>query len=107
MCLFAMRVHSIALQSEMQLPSRMLMQVLRQRFKKIVILYDNDNPGQTMANKICNEYQLDNLHIPRDWGAKDISDAIAVHGFNKVKTFIYEKIREIKNQKTEERKDTE
>jgi 5S rRNA maturation endonuclease (ribonuclease M5) len=101
MCLFAMRVHSIALQSEMQLPSRMLMQVLRQRFKKIVILYDNDNPGQTMANKICNEYQLDNLHIPRDWGAKDVSDAVVVHGFSKVKQFIYEKIQTQKGKNSE------
>ena len=107
MCLFAMRVHSIALQSEMQLPSGMLMQILRQRFKRIVILYDNDKPGQTMADRICNEYQLDNLYIPSDWGAKDVSDAVAVHGFNKVKQFIYEKIRKIKNQETKERKDTE
>ena len=101
MCLFAMRVHSIAMQSEMQLPNGMLMQVLRQRFKKIVILYDNDNPGQTMANKICNEYQLDNLHIPRDWGAKDVSDAVVVHGFSKVKQFIYEKIQTQKGKNSE------
>ena len=70
-------------------------------FRKIVILYDNDKPGQTMANKICYEYQLDNLYIPSDWGAKDISDAIAVHGFSKVKQFIYEKIRKITNTEKE------
>ena len=107
MCLFAMQLCGIALQSEMQIPSRVQMQLLLERFKKIIIFYDNDTPGQAMAAKICQEYQLDNLCIPSDWGAKDVSDAVAVHGFNKVKTFIYEKIREIKNQKTEERKDTE
>jgi len=101
MCLFAMRVHSIAMQSEMQLPNGMFMQVLRQRFKRIVILYDNDKPGQTMADKICKEYQLDNLCIPRDWGAKDISDAVVVHGFSKVKQFIYEKIQTQKGKNPE------
>ena len=107
MCLYAMRMHSIALQSEMQMPTMVLMQVLRKRFRRIVIFYDNDPPGHLMASKICNEYQLDNLYIPRDWNAKDVSDAVVVHGFSQVKQFIYEKIRKIKNQETKERKDTE
>ena len=106
MCLFAMQLCGVALQSEMQVPSRVQMQLLLDRFKKVIIFYDNDTPGQAMAEKICREYQLDNLCIPSDWGAKDISDAIVIHGFNKVKQFIYEKIREIKNQETKERKDT-
>ena len=103
MSLYAMHMHGIALQSEMQMPSEMQMQMLQKRFKKIIVLYDNDfkskdNPGQTMAKKICAKYNLVNM-----WGAKDVSDAIAVHGFNTVKRFIYEKI-----QKTErETKNTE
>ena len=82
MCLHAMQLRGIALQSEMQL--------LQGRFKKIVIFYDNDTPGQSMAAKICSEYNLDNLYIPNDWGAKDVSDAVALHGFDKAKQFIYE-----------------
>ena len=101
MCLFAMQLCGVALQSEMQVPSRVQMQLLLDRFKKVIIFYDNDTPGQAMAIKICQEYQLDNLYIPRDWGAKDISDAIAVHGFNKVKQFIYEKIQTQKGKNTE------
>ena len=93
MCLFAMQLCGIALQSEMQIPSKVQMQLLLKRFKKIIIFYDNDIPGQAMAAKICQEYQLDNLYIPSDWGAKDVSDAVAIHGFNKVKQFIYEKIQ--------------
>ena len=95
MSLYAMHMHGIALQSEMQMPSEMQMQMLQKRFKKIIVLYDNDfkskdNPGQTMAKKICAKYNLVNMSIPTDWEAKDVSDAIAVHGFNKVKQFIYE-----------------
>jgi len=106
MCLYAMRMHSIALQSEMQMPTMVLMQMLKKRFKRIVIFYDNDTPGQSMASKICSEYQLDNLHIPSNWNAKDVSDAISVQGFNKVKQFIYEKIRKITDKK-EQTKNTE
>ena len=90
MCLHAMQLRGIALQSEMQLPSKLQMQLLQGRFKKIVIFYDNDTPGQSMAAKICSEYNLDNLYIPNDWGAKDVSDAVALHGFDKAKQFIYE-----------------
>tara|TARA_R110001583_G_scaffold157091_3_gene309030 strand:+ start:6273 stop:7241 length:969 start_codon:yes stop_codon:yes gene_type:complete len=85
MSLYAMQLHAVAFQSEMQMPSKLQMQVLQERFKKIVIFYDNDPPGQTMAKEICRVYQLDNLCIPSDWNAKDISDAIAVYGFDKVK----------------------
>ena len=68
--------------------------MLQERFKKIVIFYDNDTPGQAMAEKICREYQLDNLCIPRDWDAKDISDAIAVHGFDIVKNHFTNEVQE-------------
>ena len=94
MSLYAMQLRGIAFQSEMQMPGELQMQMLKDKFKKVIIFYDNDNPGQTMATKICQEYQLDNLCIPSDWGAKDISDAIVVHGFDKVKQFIYENSRE-------------
>ena len=77
------------------------MQELIDRFRTVIVFYDSDTPGQTMAAEICRVYQLDNLCIPSDWGAKDVSDSIAVHGFNKVKQFIYEKI-----QKTEKGQNT-
>jgi 5S rRNA maturation endonuclease (ribonuclease M5) len=102
MCLYAMELCGIAFQSEMQMPSRSQMQMLQTRFDRIIIFYDNDTPGQTMANKICQTYQLENVFIPSNWNAKDISDAVVVHGFEKVKQFIYEKI-----QTKEKRQNTE
>ena len=69
--------------------------MLRKRFKRIILFYDNDfeskdNPGQTMAAKISQTYQLANVSIPSNWKTKDISDAIVVHGFKTVKNFIHE-----------------
>ena len=79
---------AIALQSEMQMPSEKLMDALSERFHKVLILYDNDfenpnNPGQTMANKICKRFLVQNIYIPEDYQVKDISDYIAK--FNNIK----------------------
>ena len=83
MCLFEMGIPAIAMQSEMQLPSREVIEELKQRFQKLAVFYDNDftnpsNPGQTMAAKICKEYYpIKNILIPDEYGVKDLSDYIA------------------------------
>ena len=83
MCLFRMGIPAIALQSEMQMPEEKMIKEIKERFKKIALFYDNDfdnpdNPGQTMANKICKKYDiLNNIIIPDDYKIKDLSDYIA------------------------------
>ena len=66
MCLYAAGYHSIAMQSEMQIPDEKLISELTQRFKTIEILYDNDyskadNPGQSMAKILCDLYGFNNI----------------------------------------------
>lgn len=86
MCLFEMGIPAIALQSEMQMPEAKTIKELQERFKKVVLFYDNDftnpgNPGQTMAAKICKEYYpMRNIYLPEDYGCKDLSDYIAKFG---------------------------
>ena len=87
MCLYTMGYSAIALQSEMQMPDEKVIKILKDRFKYISVLYDNDfdnpnNPGQTMADKICNKYNLKNIYIPEDYQVKDISDYIAKFNSN-------------------------
>lgn len=83
MCLFQMGIPAIALQSEMQMPKKEIIQEIKTRFKKVAVFYDNDydnpnNPGQTMANKICKQYYpLKNIIIPDEYRIKDLSDYIA------------------------------
>lgn len=83
MCLFEMGIPAVAMQSEMQLPLRKTIEELKERFKKVAVFYDNDftnpnNPGQTMAQKICKEYYpIKNILIPDEYGLKDPSDYIA------------------------------
>lgn len=93
MTLNAMGFEAIAMQSEMQMPPEKLINHLKQRFDLVVVLYDNDfhsdtNPGQTMANKICNTYQLINVIIPAHYKSKDISDLVKDHGIDCAKRII-------------------
>jgi len=83
MCLFEMGISAVAMQSEMQLPLRSTIEELKQRFKQVAVFYDNDftnpnNPGQTMAKKICKEYYpMKNILIPDEYQLKDPSDYVA------------------------------
>lgn len=81
MCLYELGLHAVALQSEMQMPAEKFIETLQKRFEEVIIFYDNDftnvdNPGQTMAKKICEKFELGNICIPSEFGAKDISDYI-------------------------------
>lgn len=85
MCLNVLGYEAIALQSEMQMPSTELIKQLSERFTIVAVLYDNDfekdaNPGQTMANKICAEFNLINIILPAHYKSKDISDLMRDHG---------------------------
>jgi len=93
MCMAILKYPSIALQSEMLVPSEGTIKEAQARFKEVIVLYDNDfdnprNPGQTMAAKICSKYRLDNLVIPSHYCSKDISDLIKDHGLETAKDVI-------------------
>jgi len=94
-----MGYHAIALQSEMQLPNEKLIFELKNRFDKIDVLYDNDfnninNPGQTMAKKICELHGLKNLCLPNKYKCKDISDLIKSVGIDVTYTLLKNLINE-------------
>ena len=64
------------------MPEEKLVKELQMRFKKVIVFYDNDftnvnNPGQVMAKKICDKFNLVNVCIPSEFGVKDISDYIS------------------------------
>jgi hypothetical protein len=96
MCLAVLKYPSIALQSEMLVPREETITEAQARFEEVIVLYDNDfdkptNPGQTMAEKICSTYGLDNLVIPSHYCSKDISDLIRDHGIETAKNVITRK----------------
>jgi len=109
MCLGVLGYPSIALQSEMLVPSKETISEAKERFKEVIVLYDNDfdnprNPGQTMAARICSEYGLDNLIIPSHYCSKDISDLIKDHGLETAKDVIKRTENRDKSYKEESQK---
>jgi len=108
MCLYSAGYSAIALQSEMQNPDETLIKDLQNRFKDIYVLYDNDydkkgNPGQTMARKICEKFNLVNICIPEEYCSKDPSDLVKNGSLNILKYIINEQTRNNKISSGEER----
>tara|TARA_R110002051_G_scaffold199757_1_gene266566 strand:- start:411 stop:1391 length:981 start_codon:yes stop_codon:yes gene_type:complete len=85
MVLSELTIPAVALQSEMMIPHPKVIALLKRKFEHVEVLYDNDfnkknNPGQTMAMKICAKYDLKNIVIPEHYGEKDPSDLRKIHG---------------------------
>ena len=83
-----LRIPSICLQGEGFLPKPHIMNQLKERYKNIIIFFDNDfenpnNPGHTDALKICEEYNLKMVEIPSEFKSKDPSDLYKNYGKEK------------------------
>ena len=68
---------------------------LKARFKKILILFDNDETGIKKAQEYSNKYNLIQFVIDSKFNAKDISDAVKLNGFDVIKNWLNTKIEEL------------
>ena len=94
MCLYSLGISAIAPNSENLFISDNVLKDLRNRFKYIVVLYDNDLPGIHNMNKIKKEHpELIFQWIPRKYEAKDISDFYKKYKKDKTIEFIKECIK--------------
>lgn len=75
LCLWAnTNIPSIAIQGEGYSISNTAISELRRRYKKIYILLDNDEAGLQDAEKLSASTGFTNIVLPKEYGAKDISD---------------------------------
>ena len=86
MCNF--KIPSICLQGEGYLPKPHIMEELKSRYKNIIVFFDNDftnpnNPGHNDAVKLCKEYSLKMIEIPKEYKSKDPSDLFKKYGRDK------------------------
>lgn len=89
MTLYTFGIPAIAPNSETLFLSKEVLDELKQRFKHIIVLYDNDLPGIANMNKIKKQYpELLYMWIPRRLNAKDISDFRKLYGPDKTKELI-------------------
>lgn|SRR5574344_1397 len=101
MCLYSMGINAVAPNSENLFVPDSILNQFKQRFKYIVVFYDNDLPGIHNLCKIKKKHkELIYFWIPRSSEAKDISDYHKMYGHNKTISFIKENIIKYKNGKT-------
>jgi hypothetical protein len=93
MVFYSLGIPAIAPNSENIFISDKVLEDLKKRFKHIFLLFDNDLPGVRFTNKIRKKYpELIVTLIPRNSGAKDLSDYYFAFGRDKtlklIKSFI-------------------
>lgn len=93
LCLYSCGISACAPNSENLFISDKVLDDLKQRFKYIVVLYDNDRPGQYNMAKIRKAHpELIYTFIPKKYGSKDISDFYKDYGrketINLIKNFV-------------------
>lgn len=89
MCLYELGIPAIAPCSEVLFVSDAQLKKLKERFKNIIVVYDNDLPGIQGMNRIKKAHpELKFFWIPRSYGAKDISDFVKKYGIDETKNCI-------------------
>lgn len=85
MCLYSLGYNSIAPQGESMFISKELYDELSLKWKRIVILYDNDKAGKEAVKKIQKETPIESVFIEE---YKDISDYHKNYGAWQAKTLM-------------------
>nr|DAX08737.1 MAG TPA: DNA primase [Bacteriophage sp.] len=95
--LYSLGISAIAPNSETQFVTDKILEELKQRFKYVALLYDNDLTGVRFTNKIRKQHpELIVTMIPRNTGAKDISDYYHMYGRAKTQELIKNSINYFK-----------
>lgn len=92
MCLYEMGIPAISPSSESTFIPNKVVEQLKKRFKRIIIMFDRDEAGVKYLRKISLKTGLEGMLVHKKFKAKDISDAIKANGFEKVKKWLYEEI---------------
>jgi DNA primase len=79
MALYSLGYTAIAPHGEGMLVPDDQMKDLQKRFKRVVVLYDNDETGTKNGNKLARQFECSSIFLP-EGGPKDISDFIKENG---------------------------
>lgn len=92
MCLYEMGIPAISPSSESTFIPDKVLEQLKKRFKRIIIMFDRDGAGITYLRKMSRKTGLEGMLVHKKFKAKDISDAIRDNGFDKVKNWLTKNI---------------
>ena len=88
MCLYEMGISAISPSSESTFIPEDILNALKTRFKRIIILFDRDSAGVRNSRKFSLKYGLEAMFVNKKYMCKDISDAVKKHGLTEVKSFL-------------------
>ena len=92
MALHEAGIPAIAPQAESLFINEDKLRILKTRFKKIVICYDNDKTGITKSSQFSTEYNIPNIVLPKIGNCKDPSDLSAKYGIDMMRNIVLQKL---------------
>lgn len=93
MCLHEMGYPAVSPSSESTFLPKDVLEQLKTRFKRIIILFDRDVAGVKRSRKLSRETGLEAMFINKKFKAKDISDAVKANNFEGIKNWLNETIK--------------
>lgn len=93
MCLHEMGYPAVSPSSESTFLPKDVLEQLKTRFKRIIILFDRDTSGVKRSRKLSRETGLEAMFINKKFKAKDISDAVKANSFEEIKNWLNETIK--------------
>lgn len=93
MCLHEMGYPAVSPSSESTFLPKDVLEQLKTRFKRIIILFDRDTSGVKRSRKLSQETGLEAMFINKKFKAKDISDAVKANSFEEIKNWLNETIK--------------
>jgi 5S rRNA maturation endonuclease (ribonuclease M5) len=79
-------VEAIAPDSENTMIGEKAIEEFQQYYQKIIVLFDNDEPGIKAAERYKTKYGLNYIILPME---KDLSDSVKMHGIDKVREVLF------------------
>lgn len=92
MCLYEMGIPAISPSSESTFIPDDILEDLKKRFKRIIVLFDRDLAGVKYSRKMSLKTGLEAMFVHKKYESKDISDAIQKNGFEEIKNWINKEI---------------
>lgn len=93
MCLHEMGYSAVSPSSESTFLPKDVLEQLKTRFKRIIILFDRDTAGVKRSRKLSRETGLEAMFINKKFKAKDVSDAVKANSFEETKNWLDETIK--------------
>lgn len=93
MCLHEMGYPAVSPSSESTFLPKDVLEQLKTRFKRIIILFDRDTAGVKRSRKLSRETGLEAMFINKKFKAKDVSDAVKANSFEEIKNWLDETIK--------------